>query len=245
MVIALATDLTGDDDAAVVHASALAVASGATLVALHADRRAKRSMDLDRLVGRWSRPLDLELRWLDCDDEIADTIVDAILALRPSLVVAGTHARRGIGALLRGSVGEAIARNARVPTLLVPDRVPGFVDATTGAIDLRCILIPAGTPADAEHGIEAARWFQTVTGGEPPRRQLVHVGAVGSAFDGFGVTRFAGDLEPAIVDAARWAGASLVVMPTRGHDSVGDVLAGSHMEHVLREVGRPVLAVPY
>jgi nucleotide-binding universal stress UspA family protein len=58
------------------------------------------------------------------------------------------------------------------------------------------------------------------------------------------VTREQGPLEEAIVDVARAHKACLVVMPTRGHDGLGDALLGSHTERVIREVGCPVLSVP-
>ena len=49
-------------------------------------------------------------------------------------------------------------------------------------------------------------------------------------------------LEAALAKEAE--GVSLVVMATRGHDSVGDVIAGSHTERVLRSSRCPVLSVP-
>jgi nucleotide-binding universal stress UspA family protein len=52
-------------------------------------------------------------------------------------------------------------------------------------------------------------------------------------------------LEHAIVQAGRRCEASLIVMPTHGHDGIGDVLGGSHTERVIREADRPVLAVAF
>jgi nucleotide-binding universal stress UspA family protein len=37
---------------------------------------------------------------------------------------------------------------------------------------------------------------------------------------------------------------SLIAMATRGHDSIGDVLRGSHTERVVRDAKCPVLCVP-
>jgi nucleotide-binding universal stress UspA family protein len=51
-------------------------------------------------------------------------------------------------------------------------------------------------------------------------------------------------LDEAIRQAADRLQSSVIVMPTRGHDSVGDVLVGSHTEHVIRNCNRPVLVVP-
>jgi nucleotide-binding universal stress UspA family protein len=49
-------------------------------------------------------------------------------------------------------------------------------------------------------------------------------------------------LEDAILSRA--ANMSLVVMATRGHDSVLDVLRGSHTDRVLHRAHCPVLSVP-
>jgi len=35
----------------------------------------------------------------------------------------------------------------------------------------------------------------------------------------------------------------LVVMATRGHDSIGDVLRGSHTDRALHQLRRPILSV--
>lgn len=47
-----------------------------------------------------------------------------------------------------------------------------------------------------------------------------------------------------IPSAAQARHAGLIVMATRGHDGVGDVLFGSHTERVIRESTCPVLSVP-
>ena len=47
-----------------------------------------------------------------------------------------------------------------------------------------------------------------------------------------------------IIDTADELDAELIVMATRGHDSLLDALRGSTTEQVLRNSGRAVLAVP-
>jgi nucleotide-binding universal stress UspA family protein len=47
------------------------------------------------------------------------------------------------------------------------------------------------------------------------------------------------------VEAANAIDASAVVMVTRGHDGLSDVLLGSHTERVLHRCRRPVLWVPH
>jgi|MudIll2142460700_1097286.scaffolds.fasta_scaffold09244_6 nucleotide-binding universal stress UspA family protein len=249
MLIAHATDLTGDDTSAFLHASALAAASSSRLVTVHGnapDADASRLPDASHLAARWGRPIDHERRCHECCEDVADTVIDALRALRPELVVLGTHGRHGLAALVHGSVSETVARNLEVPVLIVPNRGRGFVDPATGAIDLHRIVIPAGTVADAQRGLDAARRLLALGGKQEGTLEIVHIGAADPKLDRLGVpvTRIEGPLEAAIVEVARMNHACVIVMPTSGHDGFGDVLLGSHTERVIREASCPVLSVP-
>lgn len=61
---------------------------------------------------------------------------------------------------------------------------------------------------------------------------------------GLPITRVSGELHSAILRVANERRACLIVMPTQGHDSIGDVLLGSHTEHAIRDAECPVLSVP-
>lgn len=253
MLIVFATDGTGDDEAAFVHAGALAAARGARLVTMHArspeEEAPLQLPDAAALAARWGRPIEHERRAYEGYDDVADAVLQTVAELGPDLVVLGTHSRRGLAALLRGSVGEAIARNLECPALVVRDRLAGFADAATGALALRRIVIPAGTAAEATPGIAAARRLLELAGADGAgvaRLELLHVGDDDAGLEELGVevVRERGVIEETILDVARARGASLLVMPTRGHDSIGDVLRGSHTEHVIRGAACPVLTVP-
>jgi nucleotide-binding universal stress UspA family protein len=252
-VIVHATDLSGDDDAAFLHACALAAASGARLITLHAnpaDASAAQLPDAAPLAARWGRPIAQHRICHECCDDVADTLVDAIQRAAPDLIVTGTHARHGIAALLGGSVAEAVARNTRVPTLIVPNRGRGFVDAATGAIDLRRVLVPAGTVLDVGAGLAAARSLARLAGAAGVEYEVLHVGddrgAPAAPADDVRVrTQPPGrGLVEAVVAEARATDACVIVMPTRGHDAVGDALRGSRTEHVVRDAPCPTLSVP-
>lgn len=254
MRIVHACDFTGDDVPAVLHAAALA-SRGARLITLHAGRDDREpSPSPPELAARWGRPIDRELVRIaieadDVSDGAADNLIDALRELRPELVVVGTHARHGIAAWIRGSIGEAIARNLRVPVLVVPNHARGFVDPRDGAVALRRILVPADHAEAARRGAEAARWLAQLAGHAPgPDDELaiVHAGAIDPDLERLGIPilRIEGILENAILAAARARDACLIAMATRGHDSVGDVLRGSHTERVIREASCPVLSVP-
>jgi nucleotide-binding universal stress UspA family protein len=245
MLIVHASDLTGDDAGAFVHAAALA-RDGARVITVHAGSAGDPALPgASELAARWGRPIDHELRRIAVDDDLADDVIEAIRQLRPEIVVVGTHARHGLATWVRGSVSEAIARNLQVPVLVVPNRSRGFVDPRDGTIDLRRILIPAGRAEAARRGAEAARSLARLAGcaGE---LELVHAGAVDPELErlGFPIVRIDGVLEDGIITAARRRDARLIVMATRGHDGIADLLHGSHTERVIREADCPVLSVP-
>lgn len=249
-VIAHTTDLTGDDGLAFVHAVALAVVSGARLVSIHGNAPAGHAAQLPDaavLGARWGRVVDHARVCHECCDDVTDTLLDALRAVAPGLVVAGTHARRGLAAVVHGSVSEALARNLTVPTLVVPNRARGFVDEASGRVRLDRVLIPAGDTATAVRGLTAARALLALAGVSSATLWLLTIGdhVLDVPLDGdVVVVRARGPIDEAIVAEAGARAACLIVMPTLGHDGVGDALFGSHVEHVIRGAGCPVLAVP-
>jgi nucleotide-binding universal stress UspA family protein len=231
--IAHTTDLGGDDGPAFLHACALAAASRARLITIHGNAGAAevaRLPDAAPLAARWGRPIAHERICHECCDDVADTVVDAIRRVDPTLVVAGTHARHGLAALLAGSVAEAVARNVAAPTLIVPNRARGFVDPATGAIDLTRVLVPSGEGADAARGLAAARAFAELAGRPDAEIVPLHISTP--------------HIADAIVAEAQARDACLIVMATHGHDGLLDALRGSRTEHVVREAGCPLLSVP-
>lgn len=250
-VIAYTTDLTGDDGPAFVHACALAAASGSRLVTVHGNAPAATEAQLPDagvISARWGKPIASDRMCHECCDDVTDTVIDAIRRIAPQLVVAGTHARHGLPALLHASIGEAIARNVGVPTLVVQNKGRGFVDAATGAFRLGRILVPAGTRAEAVAGLTAARALLALTGLRDVELVVVHAATEGDDFDladlQVPVVQTRGKLEEVVLATASERGAGLIVMVSRGHDGVVDALIGSHTEHVIRDAGCPVLSVP-
>jgi nucleotide-binding universal stress UspA family protein len=243
MLIAHASDLTRDDTSAFLHAAALA-RHGSRLVTVHAGPEASALPSAAELAERWGRPIVHELRLVEIDEDVPDSVLEPLRQLDPDLVVVGTHARHGLAAWLRGSIAEAIARNLVVPVLVVPNRSRGFVSTDTGAVTLHRIVVPAGNAEDARLGIDAAQRLASAAG-VTPEVEIVHVGPRDPDLDSLGlpIVRLEGPLEDAIVSVARSRDAQLIAMVTRGHDQVGDVLLGSHTERVIREAGCPVLSV--
>ncbi len=256
--IAHAAALTDEDVVPFAHGVALARASGGKLFSIHARQRGEGSAtlpDASVVLASWgdaASEVDVQAAAHDCCDDPVDTFLDALAKVRPDLVITATHQREGIARALFGSRAEAIAHNVAVPTLFLPVGVDGFVSRVDGRIDLSRILVPLGDPTEAQAAVSAAVSLARMAGATSVELTLLHVGSPQSAppvevpiADDWVVRRIdveKGKLEDAILSHAR--DARLVVMATRGHDSLGDVLRGSHTDRVLHRARCPVLSVP-
>ena len=251
------TDLSRDDRVPFMHSVALARSAGAELIALHANAPASASAEISSaadVLARWGEPssaVRFSKRVHDCCDDPVETILDALGELQPDLVVAHTHRRSSLERFFRGSAAEAIAHNATAPTLLFPAEPRSFIALDSGAIDVRRLLVPIGDAQEMGVAIRAAAWFADLASAPEVVFTLLHLGAAGdidlaplSSRPGWS-TRVEqlpdGSVDETIVAYGREA--SAIVMATRGHDSVGDVVLGSHTDRVLHESQAPILSV--
>lgn len=58
-------------------------------------------------------------RWVLREGEPSEQILEVVEELRPSMVVMGTHGRRGVVRLFVGSVAERVVRRSPVPVMTV------------------------------------------------------------------------------------------------------------------------------
>jgi nucleotide-binding universal stress UspA family protein len=268
--VLLATDLNGSSLPAWLHALRLAVASHARLDVVHVQLPG-REAPWSVLPG--PRDLLVRWGVLGPDDDVhaferlgvhvgahalASLEFEAPIALflhqhPPDLMVVGTRARKGFGRLQVPSLAEELARTAQVSTLFVPVDARPFVDERTGAVTLRHVLVPAGTQEDLDVALPAALRLVDAYGAVHVTIHVVHVGdrATAPRLPDLDDPRIElaldvrhGPLDREIVDAILGTDADLCVMATRGHDSLADVLRGSHTEIVVRHAACPVLAVP-
>lgn len=269
LTIAHATDLRETENLAFVHGVALARSSRSKLFSVHANDdaaafdRIPRAVDL---LARWKALPDGSAegaesqvgmkheRLLDnCCDDPVDTLLRAIRKQEPQLFVGCTSGREGIARAMLGSVAEAIALALHAPSLLFPVAGRSFVDAETGALRLRKILVAAGDAASTAVGANHAVWLADLAGAAEVDVELLHVDdgkpvptieVPRRAGASFRFTSVKGALEDSIVRRAEESGADVLVMATHGHDSLRDVLLGSHAERVLRRSPCPVLSIP-
>lgn len=76
-------------------------------------------------------------------------IVDYLEQHPTNLLVLATHQREGLAKWMDKAVVEPLARRADELTLFIPYGTTGFVSLDTGALALRCIVIPIGARAVA------------------------------------------------------------------------------------------------
>jgi len=257
------------------HAVGLAARSGTTVTGIHvAEGLVFREPKLESLAGpsavgralaestlpraselieRWGLRATVDHRWLtpDAGDDVVDVLLEQLAQIRPDLLVLSTHARSGFARLFAGSVAEGVARNLKLPTLLLPLGAAGIVDIQTGAVNLQRALVVAGSNREAQVELDALSLLSRLARSERCAVELLHV------LDGtppplpavpteLSVTArcVPGPLEAAVVECARTSDPCLVVMASRGHDQFSDVLWASHTERVLHAVRCPLLWVP-
>lgn len=188
-------------------------------------------------------------------------LVQRMKATHPDLTVMGTHAREGWSHLLLGSVTEKVVQQAHCPVLcirstehhdslpykriLVPtdlslaSRLPfplarRLVEAfEADVIGLHVVPsatlatlsgIPDSLPTVLPSEAQVWRFFQQDFEGLPVTAQVC-----------------SGTVWERIAHVARVEKADLIVMSTRGHDSLADRILGSNTERVVRHAPCPVL----
>jgi nucleotide-binding universal stress UspA family protein len=165
------------------------------------------------------------------------------------LLVMATHSRHGLRWFLEGSVAERVAR--RWASLLIPAEVPGFVKMATGEGSLRRILVPLDPSEDPQQPLEWVLRLVSHWQGETGEVRLLQIGAAeteGLVLPTEGWTwsreiRSGEVVEEILKEAGEWK-ADLLVMGTRGHNSVGDSLWGSRTERVLHDAPCAMLILP-
>lgn len=265
--IALPTDLSTASSLAFVHALRLAMLARCGLDLMHVKAQGEVTdwsafphvrevlakwgvMDLDDPPSEIPHKAGVSVRKVEIahPDGPATGVATYIAQHATALVITAPHARSGLLRWVTPSVSERISRASHRPTLFIADDMRPFVDAATGAVQLRTVLVPVDhTPNPAQAVARLDRLFANF--GLAPDYALLHVGAnAPRVVDASGVelpvATADGDVVDAIKDAAQAYAADLIAMPTAGHDSLVDMMRGSTTERVLRASKLPLLALP-
>ena len=188
-------------------------------------------------------------------------VVAFVKATRPDLTVMATHGRGALGHMLLGSVTERVIEQTQRPVLCVRHG-----DAARHAL-YRRVLVPTDFSPASRYAFPLAARIAAAFGAEilalhvvPPASvatlsgipapQVVAVPSEAALWKFFQqdfaeleVTAqvHSGTAWERIVEAARAEQADLIVMSTRGHDSLADRILGSNTERVVRHAACPVL----
>jgi nucleotide-binding universal stress UspA family protein len=266
------TDFSAASAHAFAHALRIALDARAKFYVLHTDRPAREDIAWQAFPGvrstlaRWgvledgSPPeavferLGVRVSKVDVlDDDPVRGIVRFFNDHPSDLIVLATHGREGWQRWLHRSVAEPVAREAPVPVLFLPDGAQGFVDAETGRVELKSVLLPIDDDPRPDAAIDEAGALVGMLGAADCKLHLLHVGDAARApaaqvpegrFAGVETITRQGGIVDSIVDVAAEQDADLIVMATQGHKGFLDALRGSTTEQVLRRARCPVLAVP-
>jgi nucleotide-binding universal stress UspA family protein len=185
-------------------------------------------------------------------------LLEFIRRTQPDLVVMATHGRAGLAHLVLGSVTERVVRHAFRPVLCL--RPP----ACGGSPAYRRVLVPTDLSLASRLAFPMAGLFARTFGSElialhvspPAGATLSGVPNVIAPPDPAEVLAFCRDdlgdqpLRAVVQSGAVWERicklaeaecADLIVMSTRGHDSLADRIIGSNTERVVRHAPCPVL----
>ena len=193
---------------------------------------------------------------------IHSSIVDLVRKLQPDLTVMATHGRQGLAHLLLGSVTEKVVERVFRPVLCLREAEHGQ------RFPYRRILVPTdlslasrlafpmaaslaralGSDVTGVHVIPSTPSSPTLSGMPPAEPAVIPSEAhlwkfFQTDFDGVPLSAqvLRGAVWERIVHLARVEEADLIVMSTRGHDSLADHILGSTTERVVRHAPCPVL----
>jgi len=188
-------------------------------------------------------------------------IVEMIRKLQPDITVMATHGREGLAHLLLGSVTEKVIQRVYRPVLCLREPEHGV------RFPYRRILVPTDLSLGSRLAFPLAARFARSLGAAvigvhatPSPSMAVLSGIPGPGpvvipseahlwkflqedFGGLSVTAqiLTGPVWERIVQVARVERIDLIVMATRGHDSLGDHILGSNTERVVRHAPCPVM----
>ncbi len=271
--IVLPTDLGEGSEIVFAHGLQLALETHCQLLLVHVHPRSDEEVNWTRLptvkelLTRWGR-LSADAAIADFErlgtcvraedlvgPRAAEKLVAGVDWTKTDLLVVGTHQRRGLTRILRGSVAETVAREGDVPTLFVGQATRGFVDPASGQVSLKRVLLPVCRGFDPDGVLDTViRLVEALA--QDTEFVFLHMGDQASAPPGLvskaprpghavATVILPGPVVPGIVEQARALSADLIVMVTEGHDSPGDALWGSKTEKVIRQAPCPVLALPF
>jgi len=269
-IIVHPTDFAPGDEAAMVHAVAMALASKSELrlLLVRADSESfysptqglRKVRDLlvawgrlkaDAAYDRWQQELDLQVSSVSIAARNARAgILEYLQDTFCNLVVLANYPNKALTRWLDASVHGHLLRKGRMMSLFLRAGQRGFVDPSTGSLTLARILMPIAAGVDS---VPALRRIQAMLAlvGHGAEIVLLHVGEQppdllggnGAPLDMPILLRQGGVVET-ILSVAAELGVGAIAMPTAGRHGLLDAVRGSASAKVLEDGRWPLLAVP-
>ena len=261
------TDFSPASEVAFVHALKLAFATEGSLTIFHLASETEERDDIHEFpqvrdtLRRWGvlprkaegaagmRVRKVQVR----GDDPTDALLSYLERHPADLLVLATHQRDGIARWLYREVAAPLVSRSALPALFVPPAVNGFVDANTGHVRLRRIVLAID---QHPHPRAAIAMLPAIVGAFHPGAcdvELLHVGTAATLprvdlpeVDGWTwrARVIDGEVVEGILRAATEGPADLLVLTTQGRRGFLDALRGSTTEQIVRGACCPVLAVP-
>ena len=185
--------------------------------------------------------------------DVVKSIVDYTQFHDIDMIVMATNENREHPFWTREHVSAPISQKSKLPTLFVPNDVPGCVSLQDGTPMLNRVLIPVDHTPNAQLALERIAWAKSKIGGEAADVTLLHVGSP----DNFPrvtppqdancqwtqVNRQGGAAEE-IIKVAEETGADVIAMVTEGQHGFWDALRGSTVQRVLKHAPCLVFTLP-
>jgi nucleotide-binding universal stress UspA family protein len=167
------------------------------------------------------------------------------------MLVIGTHQRHGLDVLFGQDLAEYLAQTYRQTTLYVPAQARPFVNPDTGAVSLRRVLIPVADDPPADLSFNFLQMLQHVFHRDSVEVTGLHCGDTFPALEphlnagnSFREVLSKDPVIAAITETARSSDADLIIMTTRGLNTLPRKIMGGITEHVLHVSPCPVLSIP-
>ena len=258
--IAYASSLLADDLIAFKHAVSLASYSDSHLYTIHAEHESASHVEdmpeAQALLQQWGGgSLDHTHLRHKTETDTVETLLEAIEQVQPDMLVLGKHLDTSITAILHQSISAPVLRNIQNPALVIPLEGKGFLHPVTGQPQVKNVLIPVEDEEIVLLAFHHLHLWIEMLGLPPVNVTLVHAGKTPSddlvwpedsehqAIDSVELITHDGTVEEAVKALTQDKQADLVLMLTRGQNSILDVLRGTHTGRILNTILTPTLVM--
>ena len=265
------TDFSSTSESAFAHALAIAVNNQAKLTVMHVIPDSKQEVPwhdypaVRQSLENWGHlekgssrheiagKLGINVAKIVGYGDVVNSVVRYTEKHDVDLIVMATNENREQPFWAKDHVSMPVSQKTKLPTLFVPNEVPGCVSVQDGSTSLKRVLIPVDHTPDSQPVLERIAWAKSKIGGEKASVTLLHIGdsdkfpiLTPPDFDGFSWKRVChqGESVVEILKMAEEIDADLIAMVTEGQHGFWDALRGSTVQRVLKKAPCLVFTIP-